>query len=46
MTNGNFQKGTWNQIPSNCTTGYWLTWTRCAEYGVALISECQYWIPT
>jgi Kelch motif len=46
MANGDFQKGTWYQIPSNCTKGYWLTWTRCAQYGAALISECQYWIPT
>jgi hypothetical protein len=46
MANGNFIKGTWVPLPSNCTRGFWLTWIRCADYGVALISECQSWIAT
>ncbi len=43
MSNGDFQKGTWNQLPSNCTRSYTLTYYRCAEYGVLGITECISW---
>jgi hypothetical protein len=43
MSNGTFQQGTWNALPTNCTTGFWLTYIRCAEYGVVAISKCQQW---
>jgi hypothetical protein len=46
MSNGTFQPGTWKPLPTNCTTGFWLTYTRCAEYGVMAISECQQWVTT
>ena len=44
MANGPFQPGTWTPIPTNCTTGFWLTYFRCAEYGVVAITECQQWV--
>ena len=42
--NGTFQKGTWNQLPSNCTRSFTLTWLRCAEYGYVLLTECLLWV--
>jgi hypothetical protein len=44
MPNGAFTKGSWNQLPSNCTRDYTLTLTRCVEYGTAFITECLAWI--
>jgi Kelch motif len=44
MANVPFQPGTWISIPTNCTTGFWLTYVRCAEYGVVAITECQQWV--
>jgi len=44
MANGTFQPGTWTSLPTNCTTGFWLTYIRCAEYGVVAITECQEWV--
>ena len=38
-----FQKGTWNQLPSNCTRDYALTFLRCSEYGTILLTECVSW---
>ena len=35
-----FQPGTWIQLPSNCTRSLSLTYQRCAEWGVLLITEC------
>jgi hypothetical protein len=48
MANGNstFQKGTWNELPSNCTRSFTLTWFRCAEYGMVAITECLLWVVT
>jgi hypothetical protein len=43
MPNGPFQPGVWNQLPTNCTSGYWLTFQRCSEYGVIAIVECVQW---
>jgi hypothetical protein len=40
MSNGDFQKGTWNELPSNCTRSVTLTWSRCAEYGLVFFTEC------
>ena len=34
MANGDFQKGTWNELSDNCTRSVTLTWFRCAEYGL------------
>jgi hypothetical protein len=39
-----FQKGTWTQLPSNCTRSYTLRLTRRAEYGTAVVTECVPWI--
>lgn len=44
MPNGNFQKGTWIQLPSNCSRDYGLTFTRCAAYGTYAITACLQWI--
>ncbi|HVA02077.1 MAG TPA: hypothetical protein VMV34_10510 [Terriglobia bacterium] len=44
MGNGAFQKGTWNQLPSNCSRSYNLTFTRCAAYGTYAFTECLSWI--
>jgi hypothetical protein len=43
MANGNFQKGTWYPLPSNCTRSFTLTWWRCAEYGLVAVTECLTW---
>lgn len=43
MANGDFQSGTWTQLPTNCTQSFSLTYTRCAEYGYLAISECTSW---
>ena len=40
MANGDFQKGNWVQLPTNCTQNFVLTYTRCAEYGVELVMQC------
>ncbi|HTW57108.1 MAG TPA: kelch repeat-containing protein [Terriglobales bacterium] len=44
MGNGNFQKGTWNQLPSNCSRNYTLTYTRCAQWGTMAVTECVSWV--
>lgn len=44
MANGNFQSGTWNQLPSNCTRSYTLTYLRCAQWGTTAILACVDWI--
>jgi len=41
MANGDFQKGTWNELPDNCTRSITLTWFRCAEYGLVFLTECR-----
>ena len=46
MTNGTFQKGTWNPLPSNCTSSFTLTYSRCAEYGTVGLKECLYYVVT
>src|SRR6266480_7537758 len=46
MSNGGFQKGTWNQLPSNCTQSFTLTFLRCAEYGLVALTECLTWAVT
>ena len=43
MANGDFQKGTWNKLPDNCTRSVTLTWFRCAEYGLVFVSKCLTW---
>lgn len=43
MANGTFNKGTWNQLPSNCTRSYLLSFLRCSEYGTSLATECVSW---
>ncbi len=43
MPNGPFQPGVWNRLPTNCTSGWWLTFQRCAEYGVTGVIECVQW---
>jgi len=43
MANGDFQKGTWNELPDNCTRSVTLTWFRCAEYGLVFLTECLTW---
>jgi hypothetical protein len=44
MSNGDFQKGTWTQLPSNCTNSYILTYERCEEYGVTFLLDCLVWV--
>jgi hypothetical protein len=44
MTNGTFQKGTWEPLPSNCTRSFTLTYYRCAEYGTVGLKECLYYV--
>jgi hypothetical protein len=39
MANG-FLPGTWNQLPSNCTQTFVLTYIRCAEYGLDAVLVC------
>ena len=46
MANGTFQPGTWYRLPPNCTSGFWLTYMRCAEYGQFAFVHCQQWITT
>ena len=43
MPDGNFQKGTWTELPTNCTSSFTLTYLRCAEYGVVALTECVSW---
>lgn len=43
MSNGDFQKGTWNELPTNCTRSFTLTWWRCAEYGMVGVTRCITW---
>jgi|SRR5579864_6101932 len=40
MPDGGFQKGTWTQLPVNCTSSFTLTYVRCAEYGLLAVTEC------
>jgi Kelch motif protein len=44
MSNGTFQRGTWNQLPTNCTRDYTLTYLRCSEYGTIAVTECISWV--
>ncbi len=46
MANGDFQKGTWVKLPTNCTQSFVLTYIRCAEYGVELVMECVLHVTT
>ena len=46
MSNGSFQQGIWNQLPSNCTRSVTLTWFRCAEYGLVALTKCLSWAVT
>jgi len=43
MSDGNFQAGTWIQLPSNCTRSVILTYGRCAEWGIQLLYQCVQW---
>ncbi len=43
MGDGDFQAGTWIQLPSNCTRSFSLTYLRCAEYGIQAIRRCDEW---
>jgi hypothetical protein len=43
VANGAFQKGTWIQLPTNCTRSFSLTFSRCAEWGIQLILQCLYY---
>jgi hypothetical protein len=38
-----FTPGTWNQLPSNCSRSYPLTFQRCAAYGTVSIQSCVSW---
>jgi len=40
MANGDFEKGSWSQLPSNCTNSFTLTYLRCAEYGTIALTKC------
>ena len=40
MANGDFEKGTWSELPSNCTNSFTLTYLRCAEYGTTALTKC------
>jgi hypothetical protein len=40
MANGDFEKGTWSELPSNCTNSFTLTYLRCAEYGTIALTKC------
>ncbi len=44
MGNGNFQPGTWNKLPSNCSRDYTLTYTRCAQWGSFAFTQCVSWV--
>ncbi len=35
-----FQKGTWNQLPGNCTRSFTLTYYRCADWGTQFQLQC------
>ncbi len=37
---GNFQPGTWIQMPGNCTQSFFLTYSRCFRYGYFVLIEC------
>ena len=43
MPDGDFQKGNWNPLPSNCSQSFTLTYLRCAEYGTLALTECLLW---
>jgi hypothetical protein len=43
MSGSGFQKGNWNQIPSNCSRNYTLTFSRCAQWGTVAITQCASW---
>ena len=40
MTNGDFEDGSWSQLPSNWTNSFTLTYLRCAEYGITALTKC------
>ena len=44
MTNGTFQKGTWNRLPSNCTRSFTLTYIRCSENATVGFTQCVSWV--
>ena len=44
MGNGDFQPGTWNQLPSNCSHNYTLTFQRCAQWGTVAVVSCVSWV--
>jgi Kelch motif len=39
-----FQPGTWNQLPSNCSRNFNLTYMRCAAWGTYAFTQCLSWI--
>ena len=43
MGNGNFQPGTWSQLPSNCSHDYTLTFSRCSQWGTVAFTACLQW---
>jgi Kelch motif len=43
MSNGPFQPGVWNSLPSNCTSSYSLTFYRCAQWGLVAMQYCHDW---
>jgi len=40
MANGDFEEGSWSQLPTNCTNSFTLTYLRCAEYGTVALTKC------
>jgi hypothetical protein len=44
MGNGDFQPGKWNQLPSNCSHNYTLTFQRCAQWGTVAVVSCVSWV--
>lgn len=38
-----FEKGTWTQLPSNCSRDYNVTFSRCAAYGTIAVTKCVSW---
>jgi hypothetical protein len=39
-----FTPGTWNNLPSNCSRSYSLTYRRCAAYGTVSFKACLDWV--
>jgi hypothetical protein len=38
-----FSPGRWQQGPSNCTSSYDLSFSRCADYGTQALTKCVSW---